>query len=94
MRIFKRTFRDRRTGETKQTKKWYVEFYAQAHDLVRQPPAFTDKGASEVLGQKCQLLSAHVALNQQVDVGLQRWLDALPASIQQPRISQIDLRSW
>ena len=54
MRVFKQTYKDK-SGETKQTKKWYIEF-RDHNQIIRRWPAFTDKARAAEFGRKIELL--------------------------------------
>lgn len=77
MRLFKSTYRDR-SGKTRETAKWYVEFRDQ-HEITRRVSAFSNKRATEELGKNIeQLVSYHLATGGQIDPALQCWITDLP----------------
>src|SRR5262249_35116144 len=48
---------------------------------LKKVPAFTDKGASEVLGRKLERLSAFKALDDPLPPDLQRWIEDAPTKL-------------
>ena len=78
MRVYKRSYRDKQTGETKQAGKWYVDCYDQKHDLMRQCPGYADKKATAELGRKLEKLAARAAERMEPDQELRQWLEAQP----------------
>src|SRR5262245_27202864 len=77
MRIFKTRYKDR-TGRTRETAAWYIEFKDQ-NEKVRRLPAFTSKAASEEMGRNIvRLVEYHRATGGQTDPALSRWLADLP----------------
>ena len=80
-RVFRRTYRDKRTGGQKQASRWYVEFYDQKHDLTRRLPGYTDRKACEQLGRHLETLSACAASRREPDTPLRQWLEAIPVAM-------------
>lgn len=81
MRIFKQIFRDRRTGENRESTKWYVGIIVGGDE--RRIPAFTDKRASEEFGRKLDDMAAFKAARRALPPDFSRWLDSLPAKVRQ-----------
>jgi integrase len=78
MRLYRPTYRDKKTKQIRQVKKWWVELRDHLQ-LVRRFPAFTDKGQSRILGQQIQKLVACRMAGQQPDPELARWLEQVPS---------------
>jgi len=51
MRVFKATYKDKRTGVTKPAKNWYIEVRDHMN-IARRFTGFTDKNQSLALGGK------------------------------------------
>ncbi len=80
MRLFKPTYRDKKTSQIRQVKKWWVE--TRDHlEITRRFAAFTDKGRSRVFGQQIERLIACRMAGQQPDLELTRWLEQIPAKL-------------
>ena len=88
-RIFKRTFRDKKTGNQKKTAKWYVEF-KDHHDLVRPLPSTTDKAGTEQIGRFIEKLVACRIAGAELPRDLATWLESLPQSFVN-RLVKLDL---
>ncbi len=80
MRLFKPTYRDKKTGQARQVKKWWIELRDHL-EIVRRFPAFTDKGRSRVLAQQIEKLIMCRMAGQQPDPELTRWLERVPAKL-------------
>ncbi len=80
MRLFKPTYRDKKTGQSRQVKKWWIELRDHL-EVVRRFPAFTDKGRSRVFGQQIEKLVSCRAVGQLPDAELSRWLERLPVRL-------------
>jgi len=79
MRIYKQKYKSR-SGETKQSKKWYVRL--NDHMKITQAfPAFTDKQQSIRLGEKIEKLVVLKINNEPTDRELSEWLSQIPASL-------------
>ena len=89
MRIFQSTYKDKRTGDSKRARKWYIEF-RDHRDAVRRLAAFTDKGQTEELARKIETLVMSRCNGRQPDPDLQRWLEAMPPSLLK-KLIQLDL---
>ncbi len=74
MRVFKSTYRDRRTGEAKETNKWYVELRDHRR-IIRRMPAFTDKSQSGAFGRTLLKLVENRMSGEPLTVELSRWLE-------------------
>ena len=79
MRVHRPKYRTR-TGERKPSPTWHV-YFKDARAEWRRLPAFTDKGATESLGRKCDRLAATVAAGERPDADLARWIEGLSAMI-------------
>ena len=93
MRIFKQSYRDKKTGELKKTSKWYIEF-RDHEQTIRRWPAFTDKARSNELGRKLTMLVQCRISGDQPDVGLNAWLETIPKTIREKlgRVGILDQR--
>jgi len=80
MRLFKPTYRDKKTGRQRHVKKWWIELRDHL-EVVRRFPAFTDKGRSSVFGQQIEKLVSYRAVGQLPDAELSRWLERIPAKL-------------
>ncbi len=79
MRVFRTTYKAR-DGQTKMTRRWYVE--CRDHlATVRRFPAFSDKGQSEALGRQIERLIRYRASGEQPDPQLSRWLEQVPEKL-------------
>lgn len=79
MRVFRQQYKDR-SGQTKESAKWYVEL-KDHNDAFKRIPGFTDKSATTELGRKlAKLASARVA-NDSPSAELIRWIEGLPVSL-------------
>lgn len=76
MRTFQSTYRDRKTGETRATARWYVEIRLDGRP--RRVPAFSDRKSSEALGRSIEALARCKAGGERPDAGLSKWLEGLP----------------
>jgi integrase len=80
MRLFKPTYRDKRTGKMRAVSKWWLELRDHLQ-IVRRFPAFTDKNPSRILGQQIEKLVACRITGQQPDPELTRWLERIPPKL-------------
>ena len=80
MRIYKPTYLNRKTRETRTTAKFYIEVRNPNRRILRLP-AFTDKRASETLARNVQQLMDCKASSQHLPVELTRWIENLPPHI-------------
>ncbi len=80
MRIYKPTYLNRKTRETRTTAKFYIEVRDPNRRILRLP-AFTDKRASETLARNVQQLMDCKASSQHLPVELTRWIENLPPHI-------------
>ena len=88
MRVFQTSYKDR-NGKRRTASRWYVE--TKDHlGIVRRIPAFTDKRASESFGRQVESLVALRIQGEQLDSGLIRWLEGLPAKARE-RLATIGL---
>jgi len=77
MRAFQSTFKDRKTGKTRTTEMWYLEF-RDHRDFVRRPRGLKDKRQTEALGRRIDQLVAMRVAGEQPDVAMGRWIDTIP----------------
>ena len=89
MRLFKPSYRDKKTGEQRQVKKWWIEL-RDHREIVRRFPAFVDKGRSHVFGLQIEKLIERRMGNQQPDADLSQWLERVPPKLAE-RFVQIGL---
>ena len=88
MRVFKQTYRDK-SGKSRKTKKWYVEF--RDHDQqVRRWPAFTDKARANELGRKLEGLVRCRITGEHPDPDIAVWLESLPKGLR-TKLAEADL---
>lgn len=81
-RVYKPTYKDRHTGESREGASWAVEFQDHTdRPRPRRLTAFTDKGASEDLGRKLMQLVALRAAGESPNLELTRWMETTPARI-------------
>jgi integrase len=84
-RLFRATFTQ--DGETKASKKWYVEFRDHLR-TVRRLAGYTSKSATDELGRNLvRLVEYHSATGGQVDPALSSWLSGLPMQMRQKLVS-------
>ena len=88
MRIFKQQYQSK-SGKTKESKKWYLEF-VDHNEIRRRVPGFTDKKATQELGRKLEQLVASRMTNQPLDLELTRWIESLGPKIRE-RLIKIGL---
>lgn len=69
-----------KNGETKQSKKWYVETRDHMR-IVRAFPAFKNKKQSTKLGEKIEKLVVCKLNNEPPDRDLSEWLERIPAKL-------------
>src|SRR5262249_20272613 len=87
MRVFRTTFKDKKTGRTKEAPKWYVEFRDHL-ECVRRLPAFESKAASAEMGRNIDKLVAYYkASGGQTDPALTRFLSGLPIKTRERLVS-------
>ncbi len=89
MRLFKPTYRDKKTGEQREVTKWWIET-RDHREIVRRFPAFADKGHSHVFALQIKKLIELRMANQQPDADLSRWLERVPPKLTE-RFVQIGL---
>ncbi len=91
MRIFKATWNDKKTGETRETKNWWIETRDHLKAL-RRFSGFTDKKQSEALGRQIERLISTKAAGEPPDAALSRWLESTPDSLRRQlvRIGLLD----
>ena len=57
MRVYKRTRKDKKTGQIIQANKYTVEWHDSFNDLKTNWPAYSDKASSLEFGRSLELLS-------------------------------------
>jgi integrase len=82
MRVFRPTYRDRKTNQTKQVGKWWVEIRDHS-EIVRRFPGFKDKAATADFGRQIERLIATRVSGEQPNVNLTRWLESVPAKLRE-----------
>src|SRR5213596_1778655 len=80
MRIFQSTYRDRRTGATRKTRTWYIEFRDHNRD-IRRVPGLRDRRQTDAIGQKIEKLVAAKLAGEAPDVAMTRWLENAPSKL-------------
>lgn len=80
MRLFKPTYKDKKTGRQREVKKWWIEM-RDHREILRRFPAFADKGRSRAFGMQIEKLINCRAVGQQPDAELTRWLERIPAKL-------------
>ncbi len=88
MRVYRDSYKDRRTGKRKTSKAWTVEFTHA--ERVRRVVGFTDKALSEELGRKIGRLIEFHDSSERLDPTLARWTENLPANVRD-RLAAIGL---
>ena len=89
MRTFQSTYRDKKTGETRRTKKWCVELRDHNRD-VRRLPGFRDRKQTEAIGRKLEQLVATKLSGEAPDAAMTRWLETVPEKLRK-RLAEIGL---
>jgi integrase len=77
MRLFRPTYKERKTGRVKTVRKWWIELRDHFH-TVRRFAAFTDKAQSEALGRQIERLVSCRIAGEQPTPQLTRWLEQIP----------------
>ena len=80
MRAYRVYYKDR-NGKKKQIKKWWIELRDHLH-IIRRFPSFTNKSQSELLGRQIERLVNYKVAGEQPDPQLSRWLEQIPARLQ------------
>ena len=89
MRIFKQSYRDKKTGELKKVANWTIEF--RDHEQTkRRWPAFSDKARTNEMARKLGMLVHCRISGDMPDAGLNDWLETLPAPTRK-RLGEIGL---
>ena len=76
VRTFQSTYRDRKTGETRATARWYCEIRLDGRP--RRVPGFTSRKDTEALGRTIEALARCKAGGERPDAGLTKWIEGLP----------------
>ena len=82
MRLFRPTYKEKKTGRVKTVRKWWIELRDHLH-TVRRFPAFTDKVQSEALGRQVERLVSCRIAGEQPTPQLTRWLEHIPMKLRQ-----------
>jgi integrase len=80
MRIFRQQYKDKRTGETRESGKFYVEF-RDHHRIARRWPAFDSRKRSAAFGLKLERLVECRRNHDTPGEDLAAWLDVLPRDL-------------
>ena len=80
MRLFKPTYRDKKTGNTRTVGKWWVELKDHLQ-IVRRFPAFKDKAQSAALGRRIERLAVCRVSGEPPDRDLAEWLERVPPKL-------------
>ena len=89
MRLFKQTYPDKKTGKTRQSKKWYIEF-RDHEQTIRRWPAFSDKARTAELGRRIETLVSCRISGDRPDPHINKWIETLPARLRE-QLSEIGL---
>lgn len=89
MRLFKKTYRDKKTNQLKELKKWYINF-RDHNEQIKKLPAFSDKARSMELGRKIERLVFCRITGEQPDPTLNQWLEVLPGPLRD-KLADLDL---
>src|SRR5437899_118094 len=88
MRLCKASYRDAKTGKSKKTANYYVEF-RDHRDQVRRLPALSEKAQSEAFGRKAERLVACRLSGSSLEPDLVRWVETIPRKIR-TRLVKLD----
>ncbi|MBA7677128.1 Tyrosine recombinase XerC [subsurface metagenome] len=80
MRVFKATYKDKKTGVTKPAKNWYIELRDHMN-IARRFTGFTDKNQSLALGWKIAKLVNSKLSGEPPDRELSEWLDCISGKL-------------
>ncbi len=80
MRVYKETYKDRKTGLKCKTKRWYLDFVDNL-GVRRRMPCFTGKRQTQTLGDNIEALMSCKISGQRPDVELQKWIEGLPTAL-------------
>jgi len=80
MRLFKPTYRDKKTGKTRTVAKWWIELRDHLQ-IVRRFPAFKDKAQSAALGRRIERLATCRISGDPPDRELTEWLERVPPKL-------------
>ncbi len=89
MRIFKQTYKDKATGVTKETAKWYIEF-RDHNQTVRRLATFRDKAIAKQFERRVGMLVEYRTNGERLDVDMMRWLETIPAPLRN-KLATFDL---
>lgn len=89
MRLIKKTYKDPKTNQVKELKKWYIEF-KDHNEQIKRLAAFSDKARSTELGRKVDSLVFCRITGEQPDPTLNQWLETLPGPLRD-RLGKLDL---
>jgi len=80
MRVFRQAYKDRKTGQTRHSSNWYVEF--RDHErIARRWPVADDRKATHSIGLKLERLAAARRGDGTLDDDLARWVDNAPRDL-------------
>lgn len=80
MRVFKATYKDKRTGAAKPAKNWYIEVRDHLN-IARRFTGFTDKNQSLALGRKISKLLNSKLSGEPLDRELSEWLECISGKL-------------
>ncbi len=89
MRIWKPTYRSKKTGQLKHVAKHWVQLKDHKGKVVRFP-ASENKEMAEIIGRKIQRLACHRAAVEPPDVDLIKWIEQIPERLRS-RLVEADL---
>ncbi len=89
MRLFKQTYRDKKSNQLKHVKKWSIEF-KDHYQQVKRLPAFSDKARTMELARKIESLVMCRQTGEQPDPTLNQWLETLPTPLRN-KLAKFDL---
>jgi len=81
MRVYKRTRKDKKTGQIIQANKYTVEWHDSFNDLRTNWPAYSDKASSLEFGRSLELLSQQRSVGTPLSGELSAGVDSLSASV-------------
>ncbi len=85
MRLFRQKYTDKKTGKTRASAKWYVEF-RDHNRIARRWPAFADRKSSTAVGLRLERLAECRSAHRQPDDDLMRWVEVAPAKLRERMI--------
>ena len=93
MSVFKPTYTDKRSGQQKPTKKWYIR-YVEESGKEHKIPAYSDKTASAELDRNIHRLASFTGSGAEPDPTLSRWLESVTPKLRDRlvKIGLVDAR--